>query len=144
MKRIKSALVASTLLVCAPFGSVQAGTTSKADMANMARLVGNWRGEPTQQYQYGHLELSLQGSGIVVTAVQDRDDLLAKRLKGEKSSYASFRLNGRRLNGFIKSGSHQDVPRTPVTGIVSENFRQIHWRFSLGAQTYMDETLLRE
>ena len=125
----------------------QLAAQSPTDLANMKRLVGNWR---TDSRQGCHFAFSLKANNIVVTLVIDRDDLDVNVLKGDEKSFGRFRLGGRRLNGAVNVGaSHGTVL---LTGIVSEDFRQIHWRFpspgvtiaGTGAQAYSDETLLRE
>jgi len=135
------------LLIGGLLAVAQLEAQSPTDLANMKRLVGNWR---TDSRQGCHFAFSLKANNIVVTLVIDRDDLDVNVLKGDKKSFGRFRLGGRRLNGAVNMGAGRGT--VLLTGIVSEDFRQIHWRFpspgvtiaGTGAQAYSDETLLRE
>jgi hypothetical protein len=141
MHPIKSALITAMLAVITGCETPQTtGTASTApspeDIANMDGLVGNWRSGATQS-DIIHYEFSLQGNGIIVKTVAYSDNVAANTLKGDKAYYAKFHLSGRRLNGNLENSR-----RAPLTGIVSENFRQIDWRISLGDQYYTNDVIL--
>ena len=136
-----------------PQATGASNASAPADLANMQRLVGNWRVVtqggmsldelPNPANVHFHYDFSLQGSQIVVTIVYDKDSVLLNILKGERRVTGNFHLNGRRLIGIVS--------QSPTTGIVSENFRKIDWSEASrgmgvsGPQTfYLEQTLSKE
>jgi hypothetical protein len=148
MSKLHFATAFGLALLLSACQTTQTAQVSPEDLVNMQRLVGSWRVEVTGEGKFAsHREFALQGNEIAVTYVNDVDWVAASQLKGDRSYWGKFHLNGRRLNGSTRVGSQA----VPITGIVDESFRRIEWRHPLpgisggsGVPSYSDQLLLKE
>ncbi len=61
--------------------------------------------------------------------VEERDNPNADVVKGDEWEWARFKLQGRRLRG--QAQLWKSRTRVPLTGQVSEDFKEIYWRWEL-------------
>jgi hypothetical protein len=125
------------LLIGGLLATTRLEAQSPADLANMKRLVGNWQGDtpqhdPTRQ---GHLFITMKGNSLQGYLVWDVDNVLSNRLKGDQILLYTFRLSGRRL-----VGQSTQTPK-PLTGIVSQDFRQLQFHFVLTGTSMPDSVV---
>ena len=97
-------------------------------------LVGLWRlqsvdDRPTARTADAHYRLESRGEEIVAIVVEERDNPNADVVKGDEWEWARFKLQGRRLRG--QAQLWKSRTRVPLTGQVSEDFKEIYWRWEL-------------
>jgi hypothetical protein len=113
------------VLACGLLAATQLAAQSPTDRANMKRLVGNWHHEnPLGPGLYkAHNLVTMEGNSLVFYSVPDEDNALLNILKGDKAWMYRFKLDGRRI-----IGKWNAVAAVSLSGVVSEDFRELQFR----------------